>query len=263
MRRLLPVFLLLLAVPACASRHFNVNFDDHGGDITDCSQLHMTVGGHDAIVEQQVLPLQGISSLKLHASRGSGVRVRSGSGYAVVACKGAALGDQLRQIHVNVAGNEVTSDGPAGEEWGLYFLVSVPHNGNVDVTSEDGPVSVKGVTGTVTAEAENGPIAYSGGAGTVRLHAHNGPIAVKLSGEGWSSGSLDARTDNGPVALTLPRSYRSGVLVETNGGPVVCKAEGCGGDLISLQEGHRKINLGHGAQVIHLTAENGPVAIKD
>ncbi len=87
---------------------------------------------------------------------------------------------------------------------------------------------------------------------------------MKLSGDGWNGGSLDARTDNGPLSIKLPRGYASGVVVESSGrGPVSCKAEACGGKWMSLDEDHRRIEMGHGAALVHLTTGNGPISIKD
>jgi hypothetical protein len=285
MRRLLPLFLFLLALPAWAYHDgISVNFNDDGTDITDCSQIRMTVDGRPAATEQENVPLGAINSLKLDAARNGGIRVRGGyGGYSVVACKGAALSEQLRAIHVSTSGNHVTADGPSeSRDWTVYFLVQVPRNATLDLSSTNGPISVKDVTGTVAAQAQNGPIAvknssgtidvqskngpiaFAGDAGTVKLRANNGPIAVKLAGNGWNGGSLDARTDNGPLAVKLPRSYASGVVIESNGrGPVVCKADACGGKLISLDESRRKIELGHGTALVHLATGNGPISIKD
>ena len=286
MPRLLPLFLFLLAIPAWAYRGdgISVNFDDHNGDITDCSQIHMTVDDHPAATAQENVPLGAIHSLKLDAARNGGVHVRGGyGGYSVIACKGAALSEQLRAIHVSSSGDHVTADGPAEtRDWTVWFLVQVPRNASLDLTSQNGPISVKDVTGSVTAQAQNGPIAvksssgtidvhatngpiaFAGESGNVKLHANNGPISVKLSGSGWNGGRLDAQTENGPLAVKLPRSYGSGVVVESSGrGPVSCKAEACGGKWRSLDDEHRRIEMGHGAAAVHLMTGNGPISIKD
>ena len=283
MRRLLPFLILVLAVPAWAHDGINVNIDSSEGDITDCSQVHMTVDGRPAVTSQEVVPLGAIHSLRLQAAQNGGMRVRGGANaYSVIACKGAALSEQLNAIRVTSSGNQVTASGPDGRDWTVWFLVNVPHNATLDLASNNGPISVKDVTGTITAAAtngpiavknssgtidvhsQNGPIAFAGDAGTVKLHANNGPIAVKLSGGGWNGGSLDARTDNGPLAVKLPRSYNSGVVIESTGhGPMTCKAEACGGKWATLDSEHRKIELGHGPALVHLTAGNGPISVKD
>src|SRR2546430_9784908 len=65
----------------------------------------------------------------------------------------------------------------------------------------------------------------SGGSGSAKLNATNGPITVKLRGDSWN-GSLDAHTENGPMSLRIPPTFRSGVVVESDGhGPVSCRAD--------------------------------------
>ena len=137
--------------------------------------------------------------------------------------------------HANLSGNELSAS-DSGDSYGIvYFLVRAPHgavldlhasNGEVSVhnvdgtitaTTENGPVSIKASSGTITARAQNGPISFGGASsGTVKLSAQNGPITVKLDGTTFN-GSLDASTSNGPLSVKVPRGYRSGVVVESDG----------------------------------------------
>ncbi len=294
MRRLLILMAIFaLALPAFAShgRHYgshhglSVNIDDDYGEITDCSQIRVTYDGRDVPMVSEDLPVGSLRSLKIRSDRNGGIHVTGRAGaFAVRACKASAFGDP-RSLRVRVDGNEVSADG--GEDgMVIYYLVSAPHGATLDLSANNGPISISSVDGTVTANAhngpisvkdssgtldittQNGPIAFAGESGKVRLHATNGPISVKLTGSGWGSGSLDVETQNGPLALKLPRGYRSGVVVESDGnGPVTCRAEECRNVRRFNDEGYddrpRRIELGSGARVVTLSTTNGPISVKE
>ena len=294
MRRLLiPAAILALALPAFASHGrystghgFNVNIDDDYEDLTSCSQIHVTYDGRDVPMITEDLPVSGLRSLKIRSDRNGGIHVNGGAGaFAVKACKAAALSD-ARDIRVHLNGNEVSADGNDDSYTVVYYLVSMPRGASVDLSSNNGPIAIHSVDGTVTAHAhngpitvkdssgtldintQNGPISFAGDSGTVKLHATNGPISVKLAGSAWNGGSLDAATENGPLSLKLPRGYRSGVVVESDGhGPVTCRAEACRDVRRFNEDGDddrpRRIELGSGARAVTLSTNNGPIAVKE
>ena len=292
MRRfLVPIALLALALPLPATRNHNnfgglsINFDDDT-EITDCSQVHITYNRRSVPMVTEDLPVAGMRSLKVRSDRNGGIRVTGGAGaFAVKACKASAFGDP-RDLRVHLDGNEVSAE-PADDNTSVvYFLVSAPRNATLDLSASNGPIAIHEFDGTVTAHAhngpiavkdsagtldintQNGPIAFAGGAGNVKLHATNGPISVKLAGGSWNGGSLDAATENGPLSLKLPRGYRSGVVVESDGnGPVTCHAEACRDVRRFNEEGDderpRRIELGSGPRAVTLSTNNGPIAVKE
>jgi len=277
--------MLLCLVPASlfASHYRNgmsVNIDD-GQLVTDCSQLRVTYDDEPAARAEEIVNVGNPRSLVVRASVNGGIQVASGDRYEVRACKAAAPGVSLSDIRVQYNGNELTSDGPDGQ-WVVYFLVRVPRGATLDLSTHNGPIGLRSVDGTVTARAvngpislrdssgtfdaatTNGPIAIDGGSGTAKLSASNGPISVKLRGATWE-GSLDARTENGPVTLRIPSSFRSGVVVESNGhGPVSCRAQACRDAKRSWDdEDNRRIELGAGPTAVHLSTVNGPVSVRE
>ena len=284
MRRML---LIVSFLPATlfASRWgsgLSVTTDDR--DITDCSQLRVTVDGEPAARAQEVVPLGNVRSLTVRAPRNGGIHVTgSDSGrYEVTACKAAAIDASLNDIRVRVNGNELTGDGPDDGRWVLYFLVRAPRGADLDLDAHNGPISVRNMSGTVGAhavngpisarnvdgtvnlETTNGPISLDGGSGTAKLNATNGPISVNLRGDSWN-GSLDAHTQNGPMSLRIPSTFRSGVVVESDGhGPVSCRAEACRQAKRTWDdEDNRRIELGSGPTVVHLSTVNGPVSVRE
>jgi putative adhesin len=293
MRRAL-LILSLFALPAWtvagehSRHHFNcgmcVSIDDMDGDLNDCSRLRVTINNQPAVRSEEMVNVGALRSLVLHAPDNGGIHVvgSDAGGYEVKACKAAAFEDALRDIHVQVSGNEVSADGPDHGQWVVYFLVRAPRNATLDLRSHNGPIalqnvngtvaaraingriSVKGSSGTIDIDTENGPISLDGGSGSTTLHAQNGPITVKLRGTSWD-GSLDAHTENGPVALKMPSGFRSGVVVESEGhGPVSCHADACREARRTWNDDdNRRIEFGSGSTVVRLSTVNGPVAVHD
>jgi len=280
---------------------------DDDRELTSCDQIKVTFDNEAGVRTEEQLSTAGLRSLKVAASHNGGVRVTgsNGAGYSVRACKAAALDATLRDVRVSLRGNEVSVDGPEGDQWVVYFLVQAPrgatldlsaHNGEVSVTdlvdatvtarTENGPLSIRRSTGTIDANASNGPIGLTGGGGTVKLRAENGPISVKLDGTTWN-GSLDASTQNGPVSLKVPSNYRSGVVVESAGhSPVSCHVAGCRESFRDASKSRsvssssdaddddddddddygqqpRRLELGTGPTVVHISTVNGPVSVKE
>ena len=296
MRRPFFLFLafLLVSGAAMARNHGrSVSFNDWDDDSTDCSAMRVRFDGERAPVVTEQIPVGNVRSLKVTSDQNGGIRVlgTTGSSYSVLACKAAAAGLDASSIRVGLDGNELTASGPDNENWIVYFIVQAPRGATLDLQASNGPISVRDFDGTLNARAHNGPlglknsrgtidastvngpIAIEGGSGNVKLSATNGPLAVKLDGTAWN-GSLDASTENGPVALKLPRGYRSGVVVEQRGhGPVSCHAEDCysarqrAADLNNDDDDDndrpRRLELGSGAQAVHLTTTNGPISVKD
>jgi DUF4097 and DUF4098 domain-containing protein YvlB len=123
---------------------------------------------------------------------------------------------------------------------------------------------LQNVNATVTANAVNGPISLDGGSGTTKLNATNGPITVKLPRQRVGR-HLDAHTENGPLALKIPATIRSGVVVLSEGhAPVSCRAEVCRQARRTWDdEENPKIELGSGPVVVRLSTVNGPVSVRE
>lgn len=291
MRRFLPLLALsFLALPATAYRShgFNVNISTDGEEpVTRCDQIRASFDGERLPVTEETLDARGVQSLTVHTSRNGGVYVTAADDgvYSVKACKASAFGD-AGSIRTAINGGTVTADGPDRSDWVVYFLVRAPRNASLDLSALNGPIGVRDINGTITAHTQNGPlslknssgtidasavngpVSFAGDSGDVKLRVENGPLSVKLSSDFWGTGSLDASTENGPLSLKLPQNYRSGVVVETDGnGPVSCKAVACRGVRAFRDDGEedrpRRIELGTGSMVVHLSTTNGPLSIKE
>ena len=265
--------------------NMSVNIDDEG-EITSCNQLRVTFGDDrtEGFRSEEQVSIGTVRSLKVRAAKNGGIYVTGarGSSYSVTACKAAEYQDSLRDIRVDVSGNEVTASGGDDRNWMIYFLVSVPRGADIDLNASHGPISIRNVNGRVVAHAtngpisarqssgtldldtQNGPISLQGGSGNVKLNAQNGPISVRFDGTTWD-GNLEANTQNGPLSVRVPAGFRSGLVVESNGrGPVSCRSEACRDARRSFDDDdHRRIEFGSGPTVVRMSTVNGPISVKD
>jgi hypothetical protein len=290
--------LAMLASPGSRShrRSMSISVDDDE-DITRCDQIRVTFDNDGAARGEEAVAVAGLRSLRVDAARNGGIHVTGWdrADYSVTACKAAmSFGSTLSGVHARVDGDKVTAVGPDdNDDWVVYFLVRAPRgatltlhssnggislqrvNGTVTASAHNGPISLKETGGSIDAHTQNGPISLAGGSGRMKLDAQNGPISVKLSGNDWNGEGLDARTQNGPLSLRLPASYRSGVVVESDGrSPFSCKGSACrsakraydndndGDDEEEFGGRLRRVELGGATAVVRMSTVNGPVSVK-
>jgi len=274
--------------PASLAAHdhdFNISTRTDG-PVRSCSDLQMTWDGRPAATSTDTLTATG-SDLSVHAPNNGGVYILGSPGrsnFSISACKAVAkpMGSDataaLEKIRPAVTGTSVSASGPDSGDWVVYFIVNAPANGHVEVETTNGPVHVERITGSTTARAvngpirlldvsghataraTNGPIAYEGHDGTVDLHTENGPIKVRLAGDRWTSGSLTASAQNGPVKIEVPRTFHSGVRISSsNHSPWKC--EGCDSGKRDWDDRSRSIDIGSGPIAVTVSTVNGPVAV--
>ena len=268
-------------------------FDIHepdNGQVTSCDQIEATVKraflarGEETVTVQQPADL-----IRLSGPPNGGLRVRGEgrSDYQVRLCKFAAGESQeeaagrLAQVRLVVKNGTVTTTGPADNTWRANVYVDAPEGGQMALDAHNGPLAVEGIsgrliartmngplaikncTGTTEVEAVNGPLALSDLGGTVKAISQNGPLAINLAGSAWEGEGMDARANNGPLALHVPESYQSGVQVTlSNHGPLACKAKSCGQMLQQVEDGKGQLLFGGPTPVVRVAAMNGPVAIR-
>ena len=273
------VLLALMSVSAWAvedetvCRHNNTNFGD---------DLETYMGQ-----EQFTVPMNG-GTLQVTAAQNGGIKLIAGSGnqYEVTVCKYAGAdsqseGDQiLKQITAEHSATAISVHGPDTGDWTAHLIIRVPQGASVNASAHNGPLSAKGLTGTfdlttvngpiavkqvsgkVSAKAQNGPISFSGNTGDYDLETQNGPISIDLASSSWETGKLDAHANNGPISLHLPKGYQSGVVVSSDGhSPMSCNADVCQDARKTWDDGQKKIEFGPSNAVIHISTHNGPVSV--
>lgn len=273
------------------SKRYSLNVEN-AGSADSCADLKLRSTGAVSLASEK-FTLRGASVQLDAGSRGS-IRVRGAdrADYAVEACKVAVAGDSATAaqmaagISINRSAWRVEAHGPqvsnGDGDWQVFLIVHAPRNGSVELSTVNGPIDVRDVSGTVKAHATNGPlsiqnctgsvdaqttngpIAFSGSGGNVKLNATNGPLAVRLSGDVWNGSRLDASTVNGPVSLTAPNTFRSAMRVESSGAsPFSCLAEICRNAVTDARRDRRSLQINGSADTVHVSTSNGPVSVQD
>ena len=296
-RKLLPILGMLIwaAVALTAASHARphpraVNLvarQDFA--IGACSDLHISVSHHDAIVqsEERTITKSEAPTLRVHAEPNGGIQVQGWEQdtYSVTLCKAAEIGfdadSLLSNIHLTFQNGEIgVSDPGSHNRWSAHLLIRAPkaasldlqvHNGpvslyrvdgNLRVRAENGPVTVSDCTGELDLSSHNGPVTLEGNSGRQSVHTENGPVTVTLRGDSWSGPGLEARATNGPVTLQIPSGYKSGVLLESDGhGPFRCQASVCSEGRKSWDDDRKRIEFGSGPTLVRVSTVNGPVSV--
>jgi hypothetical protein len=167
------------------------------------------------------------------------------------------------RVRIVAEHGNIRAEGPSNrgrESWWVSYEISVPNRTDLSLDTENGPVSVEDVSGTMRLTAQNGPLTLERVAGDVRAHAQNGPLAVTLEGLRWQGAGLDASTQNGPLVLTIPEGYNANLEAGTVNGPMSVDFP------ITLQGriGGRRITttLGQGGPTVRVVTTNGPAILR-
>jgi DUF4097 and DUF4098 domain-containing protein YvlB len=270
------------------ARNFNISTS---GDASSCAELHVSSHAELAQLNQTFSLSKGEAPLlEINGAERGQVHVRAWehADYSIETCRVGvadtrAEADAIaRAISVNHTAGNISFNGPTTDngDWMVVFFIKAPKdatlnletrnqpldvkgvNGSVRLRATNGPVAVSDCGGTVDVQTQNGPIAFHGDRGDVHLVAQNGPIAVNLSSDTWNGSLLDARSMNGPLALHMPDTFRSGVRLELDGGgPVSCQAVQCRNAWDDKASGKRTIQMNGGGDAIRLFTHNGPVAV--
>jgi hypothetical protein len=277
---------LALGVPTPAQRAQPVALE-----AADCERLNMMFGDFRVgRASQHAKVPMSVGTLEARPPGNGGVQIEKGSGreYSVTACIAAGAADSAEAqrladaVRLTINKNRVSVEnlGLPARSWSVQLVIEVPDGGSVDAETTNGPISISGVSGKftaraangpiaiddvsgqVTARASNGPISVSGSRGDIDAVTMNGPISVLLKGSGWD-GRLEARANSGPLQVTVPPDYRSGVEISSKGGsPWDCRAAACrgGGD---WDRASRTLRVGPEPVIVRISTVNGPVAVHD
>jgi len=173
--------------------------------------------------------------------------------------------DVARDIRIEASGATVRASGPSPlgrhQGWSVSFVVFVPRRTDLSLSTKNGPLTVRNVTGAMDLSTQNGPLMLSGVAGDVHARARNGPLLVKLMGARWEGAGLDAATMNGPADLRIPENYNARIEFGTVNGPMnvafplTVTLSGRVTDRIST-------TLGTGGPLIRVVTTNGPMTVR-
>ena len=167
-----------------------------------------------------------------------------------------------KSISITIANGNIRADGPEsrhGSSWSVTFDMLVPRASNFSINAVNGPVEIESVHGRIELSAVNGPLAIDDAGGDVHGHTTNGPLSVRLTGTSWNGKGLDAETTNGPVEISIPRSYSAHLETGTSNGPMTI------GFPITVQgrvTRHLETDLDSGGATVRAVTTNGPLVIE-
>jgi hypothetical protein len=274
---------------AARNRNLNINFQ---GSAEHCSDLKATSRDGEVAQANETFTLTKAEAPVLEVNgvdRGIfNIRGWDRAEYSVETCKlavaetRAAAEQAVRGISVSRSAGHFSASGPSGSDtdWQVYFIVHAPKEANLDLETRNGPISIKGVTGTLKVRStngpvslhdssgtlevhtNNGPISFANGGGEVHLVAQNGPISLDLAGDIWNGSKLDAHTVNGPVSVSMPATFHSGVRVETSGhAPVSCSIDPCRGAWTDTSSNQHVMQFNGSQDTVRVSTSNGPVSV--
>lgn len=147
--------------------------------------------------------------------------------------------------------------------WSVSFEILVPKNTNLNLTANNGGISISNVDGNLNFNTKNGGISLNEVNGEVKGRTQNGGVTVKLSGNAWKGSGMDVETTNGGVQISMPENYAAKIETATTNG-------GFRSDFDTLQVeskkswGRRSISrdLNGGGATVRVVTTNGGVSIK-
>jgi hypothetical protein len=199
--------------------------------LAECRESRGYVGDEAGVVfcEVRVERVRPRGRLAVDGARNGGVAVQGGAGAEAVvharittrARDAAAAAALARQLRIVARDDTVYAAGPdeaRGRRWYVSYLVEVPRRLDLAVTTHNGGVSVRDVSGRLDLSTHNGGMSLSDLGGDVHARTHNGSLRVALGGTRWDGGGLDAATRNGSVRLEIPDGYAARLETGTENG---------------------------------------------
>lgn len=226
-------------------------------------------------LREQTLPASG--SITVDAGRNGGIKVigEDRNDILVRSCVQAWGTDEnaakavAAGVRVNTAGT-IRAEGPDEKGWSVSFQLRVPRSTALDLSAQNGGISIYGVDSTANFKTVNGGVHLSNVAGNFTGTTVNGGLHVALEGTNWRGTGLNVTTTNGGVHLELPATYSARIETGTvNGGfhsniPAlnVTQEDTKGADYWSKHRPKRiDTVLNNGGPTIRLTTTNGGIHI--
>lgn len=244
--------------------------DQKGGGLQPCNEGWRSdrLASHCEMREQTQSATGGVISVDAGKNGGVSVKgwdrneilVRSRvQAYSTTQSEAEAL---AKQIIVQTGGGKIFSQGPDTRKdynWSVSYEVFVPRRSDLSLQSHNGGIAISDVTGKLEFSALNGGVVLARVGGSVKGGTTNGGLMVELAGDRWDGESLDVKTTNGGIVMTVPDNYSAHLETGTVNGhlsvdfPVTVQGR------ITRE---LAINLGSGGPTVRAMTTNGGVKIK-
>jgi DUF4097 and DUF4098 domain-containing protein YvlB len=171
--------------------------------------------------------------------------------------------DELaKQVRIETAGGKIFADGPENRRdyhWNVSYEIFVPRRSDLSLEAYNGGISIADVSGRIQFTGHNGGVVLKRVGGAVRGGTTNGGVVVELDGSSWDGETLDVRTTNGGIVMSVPENYSAHLETGTVNGhlsvdfPVTVQGR------ITRE---LAVNLGSGGPTVRVMTTNGGVRIK-
>jgi hypothetical protein len=174
-----------------------------------------------------------------------------------------AEADELaKQIRIETGGGKIFAAGPENRKdhnWNVSYEIFVPRRSDLSLEAYNGGISITDVSGRIEFTGHNGGVVLKRVGGLVRGGTTNGGLVVELDGPQWDGETLDVKTTNGGIILSVPDNYSAHLETGTVNGHLSV-------DFPVTAEGRitreLAVNLGSGGPTVRATTTNGGVKIK-
>jgi hypothetical protein len=174
----------------------------------------------------------------------------------------AGEAEQLaRQVRIETGGNKIYASGPENQKdyhWSVNYEVFVPRHSDLSLETHNGGIAIAEVNGRIDFSALNGGVVLKRCGGSVHGTTTNGGLVVELAGDRWDGETLDVRTTNGGVVMSVPDNYSAYLQTGTVNGNISVDFP------VTVQGRITKelaVNLGSGGATVKAMTTNGGVRI--
>ncbi len=224
--------------------------------------------GHCEVREQTIAASGGV--LSIDGRQNGGVSVKGWDQNQIlvrarVQTGATTAGDAeelAKQITIETGGGKIFASGPDNRRdyhWDVSYEVFVPRRSDLSLETHNGGIALVGVNGRIEFNALNGGVVLKQVGGNVHGTTTNGGVVVELAGDRWDGETLDVRTTNGGIVMSVPENYSAHLETGTVNGSLSI-------DFPVTVQGRitREIavNLGSGGPTVRAMTTNGGVRIR-
>ena len=224
--------------------------------------------GHCEVREQTIAASGGV--LSVDGRQNGGVSVKGWDQNQILVRARVQTGattageaeELAKQITIETGGGKIFASGPDNRRdyhWDVSYEVFVPRRSDLSLETHNGGIALAGVNGRIEFNALNGGVVLKQVGGNVHGTTTNGGVVVELAGDRWDGETLDVRTTNGGIVMSVPENYSAHLETGTVNGSLSI-------DFPVTVQGRitREIavNLGSGGPTVRAMTTNGGVRIR-
>ena len=211
---------------------------------------------------EQAIPFSAGGSFEIQNSNGSiHVKTWDEDTVRIEAEKEAKSQDHLDDIEIVIDGSSdsvsvETVHHRRSNRGKVSYVISIPAEADVSVTTANGSVTIKGIHGHVTARSTNGSLKVEGIVGDIDARTTNGSIRARY--ERATDGSHTFKTTNGSVRVYLPSDAGGDFEANTVNGSIKVHFPT---NLTRTGRRHMRGSFGNGGGSFEIETVNGSVKI--